>query len=538
MVWWQVGTYTLRYRAEDDSGNESEELKRTVTVVDINECELHKNHDHRAECHDAATCVNRVGSYDCACPTGYEGDGSKDGSGCRDTEAPEIILRGRERVTIGQYGDYDDNYAKCLDTADGDLTDDALEMDVPRELRKDADRRKDVGTYRVNFECRDRAGNRARIDRVVVVVNTDECEDRKWTADCSEHASCDDNDDGWRCECESGYAGDGQGHGGCRDDEPPVIKLRGDRVVEVDQYDEYDDRGAKAEDNVDERVDVKVEGGDVDTRKPGEYRVRYTAHDSTGNWADAVERVVVVNDINECRLDRQDSPHAHECHDNAKCRNTNGGYSCECESGFSGNGRRCEDDEAPSVALRGRKDMKISQYDAWDDPGIDVDDNVDDDDELEVRVDTPSELRKRAGELRRAGKYEVRYRVTDRAGNTAKESRTVTVQSFNECTSKDDELGHQCATHVARCVDKTNGYSCECYSGFEGDGFRCKDNEKPSLDLKGASTIRLDQYEPYEEPGWRASDNWDSDVDVRVAGEPDVSTPGTYKILYTARDRT
>ena len=39
-------------------------------LLDVDECQ---KEDHK--CHDEAECVNVVGSYNCACKTGFEGDG-------------------------------------------------------------------------------------------------------------------------------------------------------------------------------------------------------------------------------------------------------------------------------------------------------------------------------------------------------------------------------------------------------------------------------------------------------------------------------
>ena len=40
-------------------------------------------------------------------------------------------------------------------------------------------------------------------------------------------------------------------------------------------------------------------------------------------------------DIDEC------ATKAHNCHANAACTNTNGGFTCKCKSGFSGDGQNC-----------------------------------------------------------------------------------------------------------------------------------------------------------------------------------------------------
>ena len=41
-----------------------------ISLLDINECELDLNN-----CDVQATCTNNLGSYSCACNTGWTGDG-------------------------------------------------------------------------------------------------------------------------------------------------------------------------------------------------------------------------------------------------------------------------------------------------------------------------------------------------------------------------------------------------------------------------------------------------------------------------------
>ena len=49
--------------------------------VDINECQLNTD-----DCHPVAICSNFEGSYDCLCPSGYEGDGHGAVIGCEDVD--------------------------------------------------------------------------------------------------------------------------------------------------------------------------------------------------------------------------------------------------------------------------------------------------------------------------------------------------------------------------------------------------------------------------------------------------------------------
>ena len=47
--------------------------------------------------------------------------------------------------------------------------------------------------------------------------------------------------------------------------------------------------------------------------------------------------IVLRSDKNECIEEA-----THNCDTNAKCENTDGGFTCSCNSGYAGNGTVCE----------------------------------------------------------------------------------------------------------------------------------------------------------------------------------------------------
>lgn len=49
-----------------------------------------------------------------------------------------------------------------------------------------------------------------------------------------------------------------------------------------------------------------------------------------------------IPDINECALS--------ECHENAKCTNTEGSFICTCKDGFTGDGKSCEGKDKKLIA--------------------------------------------------------------------------------------------------------------------------------------------------------------------------------------------
>ena len=60
-----------------------------ITILDVNEC-LTNDHD----CHPDANCLNKIGSYNCTCHSGYSGNGTI----C--TGVLSIILKKKQDVTL------------------------------------------------------------------------------------------------------------------------------------------------------------------------------------------------------------------------------------------------------------------------------------------------------------------------------------------------------------------------------------------------------------------------------------------------------
>jgi len=84
---------------EDDDDDDDEpstsrtKATRRVVVGDVDEC------SYEGACpsfvHDCiARCRNTIGSYECACPEGYVGDGRRGGAGCVDAKPPIVRCRG------------------------------------------------------------------------------------------------------------------------------------------------------------------------------------------------------------------------------------------------------------------------------------------------------------------------------------------------------------------------------------------------------------------------------------------------------------
>lgn len=64
------------------------------------------------------------------------------------------------------------------------------------------------------------------------------------------------------------------------------------------------------------------------------------------------------------------------------------------------------------------------------------------------------------------------------------------------------------------------------------------DNESPTISLYGDTTLYVEQYSDYEEPGYKAIDGYDGNItdEVVINDNIDTSKIGTYEVTYTVTD--
>jgi len=148
------------------------------------------------------------------------------------------------------------------------------------------------------------------------------------------------------------------------------------------------------------------------------------------------------------------------------------------------------DTTMPIITLKGNSNIELKVNDKYTEEGATATDDKDGDITANIvvtgSVDTSKE-----------GTYVVTYSVKDTAGNEAKVTRTVVVKKVEE-----------------------------------------KDTVKPTIALKGKSSIELKVNDQYTEEGATATDNKDGDITSKivVTGSVDTSKEGTYKIIYSVKD--
>lgn len=184
--------------------------------TNINECAAGSN-----PCDASAKCTDTQGSYTCACNAGYVGDGTKTGTGCTNTN--ECTANTDNCV---------DATATCTDTPgsftcacnagyQGDGTTTGTSCTNIDECTTNADNCVDTTASCTDtpgsFTCACNAGYQGDGTTTGTgCTNIDECAAN--TDDCVALATCNDTPGSFTCTCNAGYQGDGQTSGnGCTD---------------------------------------------------------------------------------------------------------------------------------------------------------------------------------------------------------------------------------------------------------------------------------------------------------------------------------
>ncbi len=144
-----------------------------------------------------------------------------------------------------------------------------------------------------------------------------------------------DTDTSWKSAADAQYMAPTENcdvHTKPADKEKPVVKIEGSATVTVKLNEKYEDKGAKATDNVDGdltskiKVEVKKDGKvveKVDTSKEGTYTITYSATDTAGNVGTATRTVKVVKSTSN----NNDNTNTNTNTNNGNTNNNNGSSS-------------------------------------------------------------------------------------------------------------------------------------------------------------------------------------------------------------------
>ena len=155
-----------------------------------------------------------------------------------DKTAPEIKLKGDAKITVSDMKFYKESGATVTDNYDGDISE-SVEI---------AKRKVSSEKYNIVYTVKDAAGNKASIIREVEI----------------------------------------------KDIVKPVIKLKNNATIYINQGGKYTEHGATATDDMDgDLTDSLKVSGTVNTAILGTYNVSYTVKDSSGNKTTVTRRVIV-----------------------------------------------------------------------------------------------------------------------------------------------------------------------------------------------------------------------------------------------------
>ncbi len=175
-------------------------------------------------------------------------------------------------------------------------------------------------------------------------------------------------------------------------------------------------------------------------------------------------------DIDECADDA-----LNDCDANATCTNTNGGYTCTCNDGYTGDGKSCSDvDECADPNLN---DCDANATCTNTDGGYTCECN----DGYQGNGTFCTDIDECADPM---------------AYNCDPNAACVNTEGGYQCTCLDgfepdasgngcvdvDECANDPCDFNASCTNTPGGFTCECDSGYAGDGFECFDVDECVMD--------------------------------------------------------
>ncbi len=219
------------------------------------------------------------------------------------------------------------------------------------------------------------------------------------------------------------------------DTEKPVIELFGDKTITIKVGDTYKEPGAVATDNVDGDITKKIKiTGKVDTKKEGEYVIKYTVSDKTGNKATVERKVIVEKKEEEPKEDNKDTPTDNNTNNDSN-KNTDNNTNNNTNND---NNNYYRDTIAPIMTFNisdayqnicTGNSVNISANGPY---GYVARDNVDGN--ITSRVSITGDT----GIINTPGVYNLYYTVTDSSGNRANASKQFTVRTCGNPIQKPD----------------------------------------------------------------------------------------------------
>ncbi|KAL6077909.1 positive regulation of cell-substrate adhesion [Balamuthia mandrillaris] len=295
----------------------------------------------------------------------------------------------------------------------------------------------------------------AQKNRTVIVTDIDECALGRHA--CSENADCENMPGHYHCSCRGGFSGDGF------------------KCVDVDECKE----GIHSCHSFASCTNLK--GGFSCSCLEG--------YEGNG---------FVCRDVNECERN------LHDCHEHAICHNLEGSYSCTCKEDYEGNGFFCKPQNSCEMETHDCheratcvKDSSLPEgYRCECAQGFQGDGRwCEDVNECRIGAFTCPPHSHCSNTI---GSYKC---LCDEGFEEADDYYSCI--DIDECARETDSC-----SPLANCTNTEGGYLCQCKEGYVGDGRDCYPMpQPPAILLRGRNPVAIRQCESYVEEGFTLNEN-------------------------------
>lgn len=301
---------------------------------------------------------------------------------------------------------------------------------------------------------------------------TDDDECTAGTDNCDANAACTNTDGSFSCACNAGFNGDGVNCSeeplsdgeACADGSNCTSGFCTDGVCCNNSCDAACASCSGAESGGADGVCTLVAAGTASSCSP--YLCTGSSFDcptSCSGNADCTDGTFCI--ASECAADADEcADGTHNCDANATCTNTEGSFSCACDSGYSGDGTTCTDDDectagtdscdANATCVNVDGGFACGCDGGYSGNGF----TCTDDDECTAGTDN----------------CDANATCTNTAGGFDCACDSGYTGDGTTCADDDECASNPCGTN-ASCTNTPGSFSCACDSGYSGDGITCTD---------------------------------------------------------------